>query len=650
MMKILLLSLLCMLLAVPQASAMREVTATSPDGKTQVTQLTDANGRVYYRVSYDGTAAIDRIDAALVLNGGKTLGATQAGMRGAKTARGTAHYNTLTASWGKCKVVFRVYNKGVAYRFETDYPDSITIDNEIADFTFSDDYKAYEAMANSRDKKATDFQHQAMCSFENTYTHDNLSRLNAKHLGMAPMLVELDGGKKMLLGEYNVLDYPGTFVVPTGGNTIKFWFPRVVKKEYQGGHNMLQRVPTEWQPYIAHVAGKRALPWRMMLFSSADADLLTQSITPDLAQKPVGDYSWVKPGKVAWDWWNAWNLKNVNFKTGVNNETYKYYIDFAAKHGIEYVILDEGWAVNKKADLFQVVPAINLPELCAYAKQRGVGLVLWAGYLAFDRDMERACKEYSQMGIKGFKIDFMDRNDQEIMRFLQRAATTTARYHMFCDFHGAPVPNGFVLTYPNVLNFEAVAGLEQVKWSTFDEFDEVRHETLLPFIRQVVGPMDYTQGAMRNATKKNYRPVNSEPMSQGTRCRQLALYVIFDSPFNMLCDAPTAYEANPECTQFIAQVPVTWDERRVLDARVGEYVIEACRKGDTWYIGGITNWDARDVTLNLDFLQGKTMMLYRDGVNSDKSASDYVLERGMIVPATLKLHLAPGGGFAAIVK
>ena len=355
-MKHLLTALLCLLLAATQARAMKPYWATSPDGKVKVT-MAETDGKVYYSVDYDGATVVERIDAGLLLAGGKTMAIDARKLKGVKTTKeATGGYNTLTAQWPQCRVVFRLYDMGVAYRVETECSDSLIIADEIAQFRLAGDYKAYEALANSRDSKATSFQKQAMCSFENTYTHDNLSRLNSQHLGLAPMLIELDGGKKMLLGEYNVLDYPGTFVVPTGGTTVKFWFPRVVKTEHQGGHNMLQRVATEWQPYIAKVAGKRALPWRMMMLSRNDGDLLTQTVTRDLAQKPTGDYSWVKPGKVAWDWWNAWNLKGVNFKTGVNNETYKYYIDFAARNGIEYVILDEGWAVNKKADLFQVVP------------------------------------------------------------------------------------------------------------------------------------------------------------------------------------------------------------------------------------------------------------------------------------------------------
>lgn len=439
------------------------------------------------------------------------------------------------------------------------------------------------------------------------------------------------------------------FLLPSKGNVVKGFFPPYPKHEYQGDHNNLQMIVDDWENYIAKTAGAHTFPWKMMLVAEYDADLLTTEVPRLLADAPVVNADWVKPGKVAWDWWNNWNLKGVDFATGVNNRTYQYYIDFAAKHGIEYVILDEGWAVNKKADLMQVVPEIDLPMLVKYAADRGVDIVLWAGYKAFERDMENVCHHYSEMGVKGFKIDFMDRCDQKMMAFLEKAAATCAKYRLFCDFHGAPVPNGMTYTYPNVLNFEAVAGQEQVKWSKLKKFDQVRHETLLPFIRQVVGPMDYTQGAMRNATKKSYYPCNSQPMSQGTRCRQLALYLIFDSPFNMLCDTPTNYEAEPECLDFISKVPVVWDERRVLSAKIGEYVIEACRKGDTWYVGGISNWEARTVNLDLSFIEGKQMELFVDGINAHRHAEDYIKSVGT-VPATLTVHLAPGGGFALKTK
>lgn len=634
-----LLLITALAIACLSASAAKRYQLTSPNGKLKVDVENSTSG-TSFSISHSGTPVLLSSPLGMTLKGGKTLAAEQC--KSAKTSSGEK-CRVLTLSFGKYAVEFRAYDGGVAYRFVTHYPDSITISDEQVQFSLPSDCMAYEAPANSH-HKTDDLRDQAYCSFENTYQYAHLSQLSQRHLGLSPMLFELGGGKKLLIGDYNVRNYPGMFLLPGKGNAVKGFFPPYPKHEHQGDHNNLQMIVDDWQDYIAITSGSRTFPWKMMLVSETDADLLTTDVPRLLADAPVFDASWAKPGKVAWDWWNSWNLKGVDFATGVNNATYQYYIDFAAKNGIEYVILDEGWAVNKKADLMQVVPEIDLPMLVSYAKERGVGIVLWAGYKAFERDMENVCRHYSEMGVKGFKIDFMDRCDQKMMAFLEKAATTCAKYHLFCDFHGAPVPNGMTYTYPNVLNFEAVAGQEQVKWSKFEKFDQVRHETLLPFIRQVVGPMDYTQGAMRNATKKNFYPCHSQPMSQGTRCRQLALYLIFDSPFNMLCDSPTNYEAEPECLEFISKVPVVWDERRVLEAKVGQYVIEACRKGDTWHVGGISNWKARDISLDLSFIAGKKMELFVDGINASRNAEDYKKTTGT-VPATLNVHLAPGGGF-----
>ena len=370
------------------------------------------------------------------------------------------------------------------------------------------------------------------------------------------------------------------------------------------------------------------------------------------APSRLSDLSWIKPGKVAWDWWNAWNLDSVDFATGVNNATYKAYIDFASSKGIEYVILDEGWAVNLKADLMQVVKDIDLKELVDYAADRNVGIILWAGYYAFERDMENVCRHYAAMGVKGFKVDFMDRDDQEMTAFNYRAAETCAKYKMILDLHGTHKPAGLNRTYPNVLNFEGVNGLEQMKWSPAS-LDQVKYDVMIPFIRQVSGPMDYTQGAMRNASKGNYYPCNSEPMSQGTRCRQLALYVVFESPFNMLCDNPSNYMREPESTDFIAAIPTVWDESIVLDGKMGEYIVTARRKGDVWYIGGITDWTARDIEVDCSFLGDKAYnaTLFKDGVNAHRVGRDYKRESFSVKKdSKLNIHLAPGGGFALQIK
>lgn len=316
------------------------------------------------------------------------------------------------------------------------------------------------------------------------------------------------------------------------------------------------------------------------------------------------------------------------------------------------MILDEGWAVNRQADLMQVIPEIDIPELVAYGRERGVGIILWAGYHAFDRDMEEVCRHYAEIGVKGFKVDFMNRDDQQLVDFIYRAAETAAKYHLLLDFHGMYKPTGLNRTWPNVINFEGVHGLEQLKWSP-ETVDMVTYDVTIPFIRMVAGPMDYTQGAMRNAARGNYRPINSEPMSQGTRCHQLALYVVFNSPLNMLCDSPTEYMREPESLRFIASIPTVWDETVPLNGKVGEHVALARRSDDDWYIGGITGWESLDMTVDLSFLPAGQyeMTLFRDGANAHRKGIDYRKETRTVASGeTITLHLAPGGGFAAHLR
>lgn len=424
-------------------------------------------------------------------------------------------------------------------------------------------------------------------------------------------------------------------------------YPKTVE---QGGHNRLQMLVKQREDFIAKTTGTRTFPWRAFIVSESDKQLADNDMVFRLASpNRAGDVSWVKPGKVAWDWWNDWNIYGVDFKAGINNETYKYYIDFASAHGIGYVILDEGWSVNLKADLMQVIPEIDLKGLVEYGKSKNVDIILWAGYWAFHRDMEKVVKHYAEMGVKGFKVDFMDRDDQQMVNFLYEAARICAKYKMMVDFHGVFKPTGLNRTYPNVINYEGVNGLEQLKWSP-ESYDMVTYDVTIPFIRMIAGPMDYTQGAMRNAARGSYRPINSEPMSQGTRCRQLATYVIFESPFNMLCDNPSNYMREEECTEFIASVPTVWDQTMSLDGKVSEYVAIARRNGADWYVGALTNWDSRELELDLSFLGEGTFKaeIFKDGVNADRAGRDYKKEI-ITIPANKKLQIkmAPGGGFAA---
>lgn len=560
-------------------------------------------------------------------------------------------YNQMVLTSGKRGLVVRAYDDGIAYRLTYKSNIPYTVYNEQADFTFPADYPMYASYVKRGDDG--DFESQYINSFENTYEHESITKFKSSRLLFLPVLVELPHGMKVCITEADLDNYPGMYLVG-GGDTpvLASHFAPVPKTTVQGGHNMLQKFVTSREEYIARDANAQ-LPWRVIAVAGNDAELAASDIVFRLG-KPlrIADTSWIKPGKVAWDWWNAWNLYGVDFRAGINNETYKYYIDFAAENGIEYVILDEGWAVNKKADLMQIVPEIDLPELVTYADGKNVGLILWAGYWAFHRDMEYVVKHYADMGIKGFKVDFMDRDDQEMVRFINEASELCARYNMLVDFHGMYKPTGAQRTWPNVINYEGVNGLEQLKWSP-KGYDQVIYDVQIPFIRQFAGPMDYTQGAMRNAIKKNYNPVNSEPMSQGTRCRQLATYVIFDSPLNMLCDNPSNYKREPECTAFIARIPTVWDETLGLDGKVGEYITMARRSGDEWYVGGLTNWDKRDIIVDLSFLgEGfYEIELFKDGINADRAACDY---KRVVMPVPenrqLKVTLFPGGGFAGRIE
>lgn len=567
-----------------------------------------------------------------------------------KKASVQEEYNQLKLLFGNFAVIFRAYNDGVAYRFESLSKTPFVVTSEKASYNFQNDYSLYAPYVRPGKKgKSVAFEKQFFNSFENVYTHAQISEFDVDSLLFLPLMVELEQGRKLLITEANLENYPGMYLNhPEGKINLTGVHAPFPKKEEQGGHNMLQMLVPERENFIAKVDGPRSFPWRVFGISQKDTEILTSDLVYKLADPSrVKDISWIKPGKVAWDWWNAWNISGVDFEAGINNETYKYYIDFASREGIEYVILDEGWAVNKKADLMQVVPEINLPEIVNYAANKGVGIILWAGYYAFARDMENICRHYQQMGVKGFKIDFMDRDDQLMTNFIYKASETCARYKMMVDFHGMYKPTGLQRTYPNVVNNEGVYGLEQMKWS---EENQVLYDVTFPFIRMFAGPVDYTQGAMRNAIKKNFRPVYTEPMSPGTRCRQLAQYVIFESPLNMLCDNPTNYMKEPLCTSFIAKIPTVWDETVALSAEVAKHIVVARRNGSDWYIGGMTDWDKRAVEVDLSFLPAGTYKVeyFVDGINADKVAMDYKHgEAPFKSGEKLTVHMAPGGGFAA---
>jgi alpha-glucosidase len=642
--------------------AQKHYTLQSPNGKITVTVNTGE--RLSYAVTHENTVVLAESPIAMSLDNGTVLGAP-AKVASTKTNSVDQtikayfykrneikdQFNELIINFiDNYNVVFRAYDEGVAYRFESAIKKPFNVVSETADFNFDGDYTAWIPYVNARKGEGDFIQQQFFTSFENTYTITPLSKMEPERLVFLPALIELKDGKKAVITEADLEDFPGLLLRNEKGlngfTAVHAGYPKV---EEQGGHNNLQYVVKERENYIAKVKGQRSFPWRCIVISENDKDLADSDLVYKLASPcRVKDLGWIKPGKVAWDWWNNWNIYGVPFKAGINNDTYKYYIDFASKYGIKYVILDEGWAVNKQADLFQVVPEIDLQELVNYGAERNVGIVLWAGYAAIDKDMEHVCQHYSEMGVKGFKVDFMDRDDQKVVDFYYRMAAMAAKYHLFVDFHGAYKPTGLSRTYPNVLNYEGVYGLEQAKWD--NEGDLVGNEVTIPFIRMVAGSFDYTQGAMHNAQRNSFSANWGEPMSQGTRCRQLAEYVIFESPFNMLCDSPSNYLKEDECTQFIASVPTTWDETVVLDGKVGEYLVIARKKDFRWYIGAITNWEERDLVLDLTPLNGgaKSGHIFRDGPNANRVAKDYVSEQVQVWGNTVKVHLAKGGGMVIV--
>ena len=656
-MKKILLLLTVVVMAFP-AKALKIYSLNSPDGRLQ-TQVVPLDGGLSYHLGM-GDGLLLRAFLSLDYTQGdkeyQTLTVRKVSRRSVdetiaspftRQATMRDHYNELTLTMKEgVSVVFRAYNEGFAYRFVWEGKPGI-VRKETVEYNFQDDWTATAPYVISFDSTLHEIQYST--SFENHYTTKSLSQLDPRRLCFLPLLVHGPDGVKMCITESALSDYPGLYLHGTGkpGELAGEHAP-LPKRVEQGGHNNLQLVVKEREDYIAEMHKEKLFPWRILMVGT-DKEIAMNNMSYLLGEPcKVQDISWIKPGKVAWDWWNNWNIGGVDFKAGINNDTYKHYIDFASRFGIEYVILDEGWAVNRQADLFQVVPEIDLPMLVNYAKERGVGIILWAGYYAFERDMEHVCQHYSQMGVKGFKVDFMDRDDQLVTDFYRRTAAMCAKYHLVVDFHGAFKPAGLNRTYPNVLNFEGVFGLEQMRWAGL-EWDQMKYDTEIPFIRQAAGPMDYTQGAMLNGCRNSFRPCWNEPMSQGTRCHQLALYIVLESPLNMLCDSPTNYDREERYTMFVSKIPTVWDETRVLQGEVGEYIVTARRKGDTWYIGGITNWTERDVEIDLRQLgiESAHVELFRDGANAHRRGSDYdnILFTNPLT--TFKVHMAPGGGFVA---
>jgi alpha-glucosidase len=537
---------------------------------------------------------------------------------------------------GGYSVVVRAYDDGVAYRFATRLPGEIEVRAEDAAFRFAGDYSLYFPEETSL------ISHQ-----ERSYKRLKISEVGPRFSSL-PALVEVADGPKIAITEADLFDYPGMDLTSGAeANSLKALFPYYPAKVAMARdrtENVVERAP-----YMARTAGTRDFPWRVLVVAERDATLLDTDIVFRLAsENRLADTSWIRPGKVAWDWWNALNLYGVPFRAGVNTDTYRHFIDFAAENGIEYVILDEGW--YPLGDLLSVVPGVDMEAIAAHARAKKVGLVMWVVWKTFDDQMIAALDRFEKWGVKGIKVDFMQREDQWMVNYYERVAREAAKRRMLVDFHGAYKPTGLYRTYPNVVTSEGVLGLEQSKWSELASPDNA---VTFPFMRMLAGPVDYTPGAMLNATKADFKPIYDRPMSQGTRCQQLAMYVVYESPLQMLADSPSNYRREPESLAFLSAVPVVWDETRVLDAKVGEYILVARRSGREWYVGAMTNWQARDLDVDLSWLGPAAWEaeIFRDGPNADRAAVDYAREKRSVSSTERpKIHLAPGGGWVARIQ
>ncbi len=628
-------------------------TFSSPDGRLAV--QAHRNTGQGLTVFFDGKEALEIGGMDLVFQGGRAEpGGRPLALRSNRLRRETirpeiplrrslieSRFRELVFSAGPgLELQLRLYDRALAYRFRLTGPGSRGVEAELVEFRPAGDPTLYFPEEKS-----------LQSHYEGHYRVLPLSGLEEGRLAHLPLLARTDSGLNLLFSEADVHDYPCLFLRRSAAGLAGL-FPRIVSRTAprERGPDRNESIVEE-EELIARVSGPRPLPWRLVMVSDDDRDLLGPELVYELSRPaaPGTDWSWVRPGKVAWDWWNANNLFGVPFRSGLNTETYRAYIDFAADFGLEYVILDEGWS-KSTLEVLDFNPDIDVPKLLAYAKNRGVGIILWLLWKPLDNDLENILDQYAAWGAKGIKVDFMQRADQYMVNFYERVARAAAARRLLVNFHGSFKPTGLHRAYPNVLSYEGVRGLEHAKWS---DLVTPGHNLLLPFIRMSAGPMDYTPGAMENAGPGEFKARFNRPMSQGTRAQQLALYVAYESLLQMLCDSPSRYRLEEECARFMARIPVSWDETLVLEARVGEYLVLARRRGDSWYLAALTDWTAREFEVELSFLPAGRFRLENlaDGINADRHAHDHRFEESRVEKSTrLALKLAPGGGWLGIIS
>lgn len=628
------------------------ITVTSPDGKIKL--VVDLKDSVSYSIVHEGEVLVSPSALAMKFEGGRMLGVGEASYKvkiGSASESVDAPFyrqNKISAEWNYARVdyadwtlEFRVYNEGVAWRFETEFESDAVVLDETAQFVFPEDPMAWVPYSRGKDLIANSYQSQ--------YTYEKVSRFGSQsNLTFLPVAVKNKSGKTLLICESDLRSYPGMFLEGMEGG-YSATFAKLPDSTYITPTRCQLKIATR-QDVIARTEGTRSYPWRIVAVAENDIQLPINDLVYLLGEpRKVGDVSWIKPGLVSWEWWNDCGLTNINFKPGVNTETYKAYIDFAARFNIPYIIIDEGWSA--KDDIMVIKEAVDLKGLIAYGAERNVGIIIWAVANVLDDKLEEACAFYSQMGVKGFKVDFFDRDDQRCVDMVYRLAEAAGTYHLMLDLHGIYKPTGLNRTYPHIVNFEGVFGLEEVKWSNPDM---PLYDVTFPYIRQVQGPVDYTQGAYINSTKEGFEINYHKPMSQGTRAHQVATYVVFDSPLAMLCDTPSHYLADVSCTEFITSIPTVFEQTHIIAGQIGEYIVTTREKDGKWYVGALTNWDEREVIINLSFLEkGKqyTAKLLADAADSSVKPEKYKISTIDVDSASeILVKLAKGGGAALIIE
>ena len=644
---------------------------SSPNGRVKVA-VTNGNS-IKWSITYDGKTVLLPSEINIQLRqANKTLGLGKIGKVSKKQIQSSFNnpfYKkaTISDNYGqlllytnqKFTIEVRAYNDGAAYRLISGHTKSTMVVNEVAEYCFDADYQAFVPYVND-----TRGGERYCYSFESYYDEQPLSKMFTDSLAITPLAVCLPEGMKAIVMDAGVENYPGMMLVKGQGNTLKAQFAPYPMAQEIGGFDRLNLVPSKRADYIAKLQGRQSLPWRAVVITEKDVDILNCDMSQRLAPAcRIADTSWIRPGKVAWDWWNNCNITGVDFPSGMNTNTYLYYIDFAAKNHIEYIIIDEGWS-GKESLMSNLSDDIDLKRLIVHGQEKGVGIILWSSWrnligndpLGGTTVSEQVMKHYADMGIKGFKVDFFDRDDQQVIASAYQLAECAARHHLVLDYHGLK-PFGIQRAYPNIFNFEGVKGLENSKWEPRSGngplHDQPHYDVTIPYLRMLAGPLDYTPGAMANAMKDSFFGNNDHPMSQGTRVHQMAMYTTFEAPLQMLADSPTKYMQNQECTDFIAQVPTTFDETIALDGELGKYTLIARRKGSTWYLAAMTDWVPRDLTVDLSFLgSGQHQAdIFADGVNAGKEATDYLHTRKTVSSSDrLPIHLSSGGGWTAIIR